>query len=89
MPDPTTQPAGRLWATAAAVAALGAWVMFDARPGLNWLLLSSLLKRSCVYVVYVAYVISLNKSPKGGEEGGTEGPLHLGPRELQDRKDPT
>ncbi len=36
--DPTTQPAGRLWATAAAVAALGAWVMFDARPGLNWLL---------------------------------------------------
>ena len=37
-PDPTTQRAGRLWATAAAVAALGAWVMFDARPGLNWLL---------------------------------------------------
>jgi hypothetical protein len=37
-PDPTTQPAGRLWATAAAVAALGAWVMFDARPGLNWFL---------------------------------------------------
>ena len=37
-PDHTSQPAGRLWATAAAVAALGAWVMFDARPGLNWLL---------------------------------------------------
>ena len=36
--DPATQPAGRLWATAAAVAALGAWVMFDARPGLNWFL---------------------------------------------------
>ncbi|QJR37226.1 DUF4153 domain-containing protein [Gemmatimonas groenlandica] len=26
----------RLWAPAAAVAALGAWVLFDARPGLNW-----------------------------------------------------
>ncbi|MEY4957597.1 MAG: hypothetical protein RL409_1854 [Gemmatimonadota bacterium] len=38
MPDHTSQPAGRLWAAAAAVAALGAWVMFDARPGLNWLL---------------------------------------------------
>jgi len=37
-PDTTTQSAGRLWATAAVVAALGAWVMFDARPGLNWLL---------------------------------------------------
>jgi hypothetical protein len=36
-PDPA-QRAERLWATAAAVAALGAWVMFDARPGLNWLL---------------------------------------------------
>ncbi len=30
--------AGRLWAAATAVAALGTWVMFDARPGLNWLL---------------------------------------------------
>jgi two-component system sensor histidine kinase BaeS len=38
VPDHTTLSAGRLWATAAAVAALGAWVMFDARPGLNWLL---------------------------------------------------
>jgi hypothetical protein len=37
-PDATTQSAGRLWATAAPVAALGAWIMFDARPGLNWLL---------------------------------------------------
>ena len=25
-----------LWATAIAVAALGTWVMFDARPGINW-----------------------------------------------------
>ena len=38
VPDPNTLSAGRLWGTAAAVAALGAWVMFDARPGLNWLL---------------------------------------------------
>jgi hypothetical protein len=37
-PDHTSLRAGRLWATAAAVATLGAWVMFDARPGLNWLL---------------------------------------------------
>jgi Domain of unknown function (DUF4173) len=36
--DHTTRSAGRLWATAAGVAALGAWVMFDTRPGLNWLL---------------------------------------------------
>lgn len=37
-PDAAAQSAGRLWGMAAAVAALGAWVMFDARPGLNWLL---------------------------------------------------
>ena len=37
-PDATTQRTARLWAAAAAVAALGAWVMFDARPGLNWFL---------------------------------------------------
>lgn len=37
-PSATTPSAGLLWAAAAAVAALGAWVMFDARPGLNWFL---------------------------------------------------
>lgn len=30
--------AAPLWAVAASVAALGTWVMFDARPGINWLL---------------------------------------------------
>ena len=30
--------AARLWAVAAAVAAFGTWVMFDAQPGINWVL---------------------------------------------------
>lgn len=31
-------PTTTLWTSASAVAALGAWVLFDARPGVNWLL---------------------------------------------------
>ena len=37
-PGATVRGTSRLWAAAAAVAALGTWVMFDARPGVNWLL---------------------------------------------------
>ena len=35
-PGEAVHSTARLWASAAAVAALGAWVLFDAHPGLNW-----------------------------------------------------
>ena len=42
MSDPQIQPAFRspaaLWAAGIAVAALGAWIMFDAMPGVNWVI---------------------------------------------------
>jgi hypothetical protein len=40
MSDPQIQPVYRspaaLWAAGIAVAALGAWILFDALPGVNW-----------------------------------------------------
>lgn len=42
MPDPQIQPAFRspavLWSAGIAVSALGAWIMFDAMPGVNWVI---------------------------------------------------
>src|SRR5688572_20905052 len=37
-PEPVPRNLGMLWATATAVAALGNWMLFDALPGVNWIL---------------------------------------------------
>lgn len=40
-PEPTTGESRRIWVTAATVAAIGAWVLYDALPGINWVLWTS------------------------------------------------
>ena len=36
--QPAYRPPAALWSAGIAVAALGAWIMFDAMPGVNWVI---------------------------------------------------